>query len=96
MDADQTLELARAVLAINHLDRGKCLDKWSESFDRPAPKYLSLQFMKRVLIWNLQNQMLGDVSAKTERRLKQIAAGQSVPVTAKPTSHLVREWKGLS
>ena len=50
--------------------------------------------MKRVLIWNLQDQMLGGVSAKTERRLKQIVAGQSVPATAKPGSNLVREWNG--
>ena len=94
MDADQTLELERAILAIDHLDRGRCLDRWREAFDRPAPKHLSLQLMKRVLIWNLQNQMLGGVSAKTERHLKQIAAGQSVPATTKPGSHLVREWNG--
>ena len=50
--------------------------------------------MKRVLIWNLQNQMLGGVSAKTERRLKQIAAGNPVPTIAKPGSHLIREWNG--
>lgn len=94
MVADQTLKLKRAILTIDQLDRGRCLDRWREAFDRPPPKHLSLLFMKRVLIWDLQNSMLGGLPAKTERRLKQIAAGNSVPATAKPGSHLVREWNG--
>ncbi|MEL7258167.1 MAG: DUF2924 domain-containing protein [Pseudomonadota bacterium] len=94
MDADQTLKLEQSVLAIGQLNRSECLDRWREVFNRPPPKHLSLQFMKRVLIWDLQNQMLGGLSMKTERRLKQIAAGKSVPVAAKPGSHLVREWNG--
>ena len=63
-------------------------------FGRPPPKYLSPQFMKRVLIWELQNRELRDLSAKTERRLKQIASGKTPPGKAKPGSHLVREWNG--
>ncbi len=50
--------------------------------------------MKRVLIWDMQNKTLGSVSAKTTRRLKQIAAGKVLPTTARPGSHLVREWNG--
>lgn len=50
--------------------------------------------MKRVLIWETQSQALGGVSDKTTRRLKQIASGTSVPATAKPGSHLIREWNG--
>ena len=88
------LHLERAINDIERLDRLGCIERWWEIFERSPPKHLSLQFMKRVLIWNLQDQMLGGVSAKTERRLKQIAAGQSVPATAKPGSHLVREWNG--
>lgn len=94
MDADQTLKLEHAIATIYRLERGGCLDRWREAFNRPPPKHLSLQFMKRVLIWDLQIQILGGVSAKTERSLKQIAAGQSVPAAAKTGSHLVREWNG--
>ncbi len=50
--------------------------------------------MKRVLIWELQNQRLGGVSAKTKRRLQQIASGKPSPTQVKPGSHLVREWNG--
>jgi len=94
MDADLARKLEQAVAAIDKLDRGECLDRWREAFNRPPPKHLSLQFMKRVLIWGLQNQTLGSVSAKTARRLKQIAAGNSAPSMVKPGSHLVREWNG--
>ncbi len=76
------------------LDRSACIDSLREAFGRPPPKHLSLQFMKRVLIWELQNQRLGGVSAKTKRRLQQIASGKSSPTPVKPGSHLVREWNG--
>ena len=86
--------LERAIKCIDMLDRPGCLNHWREVFGRLPPKYLSPQFMKRVLIWELQNRELGDLSAKTERRLKQIASGKTPPAQAKPGSHLVREWNG--
>ncbi len=83
-----------AILEINGLDRPGCLAHWRKAFGRPPPKHLSLPFMKRVLIWEAQNQAFGRVSAKTTRRLKQIAGGKTVPTIAKPGSVLVREWNG--
>ena len=62
------------------------------AFDRT--KYLSPQFMKRVLICEIQNQALGGVSLQTTRRLNQIASGKSLPATTKPGSRLIREWNG--
>ena len=87
-------DLNQAISDIERLDRSGCLDRWREAFGGPPPKYLSPQFMKRVLIWNLQNDELDGLSAKTERRLKQIASGKAPPAKAKPGSHLVREWNG--
>ncbi|MGX9357242.1 DUF2924 domain-containing protein [Roseobacteraceae bacterium S113] len=87
-------DLNQAISDIERLDRGGCLDRWRDAFGRPPPKYLSPQFMKRVLIWELQNRELSELSAKTERRLKQIASGKTPPEQAKPGSHLVREWNG--
>ncbi len=95
MDATRAdRDLAKVFCDIEHLDRPGCLDRWREVFGRPPPKYLSPQFMKRVLIWELQNRELGGLSAKTERRLHQIALGKTPPATLKPGSHLVREWNG--
>ena len=88
------LHLERAINDIERLDRLGCIERWREIFERSPPKHLSLQFMKRVLIWELQNRELGGLSAKTERRLKQIASGKTPTSQAKPGSHLVREWNG--
>ena len=94
MSARYACELGCRIAEIDAFDRTECLDCWREMFGRPPPKYLSPQFMKRVLIWEAQNRALGGVSVKTTRRLKQIAAGKTVATIAKPGSDLVREWNG--
>ena len=94
MSVDQTEKVSTLIAEIDSLDRAQCMDRWRETFGRPPPKYLSPQFMKRVLIWETQNEALGGVSVKTTRRLNQIASGKALPTTAKPGSHLIREWNG--
>lgn len=89
-----SFDLNQAISDIERLDRDGCLDRWRDAFGRPPPKYLSPQFMKRVLICDLQNKELGGLSADPERRLKRIASGKTPPAKAKPGSHLVREWNG--
>lgn len=86
--------LSDQIAEIEGFDRSACLDRWRTALGRSPPKHLSQPFMKKVLIWDLQTGMLSGVSAKTERRLKQIAAGNSVPLIAKSGSHLVRKWNG--
>ncbi|MEW9921956.1 DUF2924 domain-containing protein [Marimonas sp. MJW-29] len=90
-EIDQVLIL---IAEIEACGREACLDRWRAAFGRPPPKHLSLQFLKRVLIWEAQNKALGGVSAKTVRRLENLAAGKAAPATAKPGSFLVREWNG--
>lgn len=94
MASTNASDVELALAAIEELDRAGCLDHWRKVFGRPPPKYLSPQFMKRVLIWELQTQMLGAPLAKTKRQLRQIASGKTPPAKAKPGSHLVREWNG--
>jgi len=94
MIAGGNAELFSLIGEIEGLDRAECLARWKKVFGRPAPKYLSRPFMQRVLIWQLQNEVLGDVSPKTVRCLEQITSGRTVRTPAKPGSHLVREWNG--
>ncbi|MEM9912088.1 MAG: DUF2924 domain-containing protein [Pseudomonadota bacterium] len=94
MKTKQNEDVSILIAEIKTLDRIACLDHWRQTYGRPPPKYLSLQFLKRVLISETQNRVLGGVSLKTTRRLKQIAAGKALPTSAKPGSHLVREWNG--
>lgn len=94
MNRPVPVALAMDVAKIEGLERAGCLKRWREIFGRSPPKYLSPRLMKRVLIWELQCRVLGGISAKTDRILKQIAAGKAPPETAKPGSHLIREWNG--
>lgn len=94
MKSNPAPDLEMRIAGIGQMDRPACLDRWRAVFGRPPPKYLSPQFMKRVLIWEQQCRLLGGLSAKTARRLKQIASGKTPLEKAKPGSHLVREWNG--
>ncbi len=94
MSGDGPGKLESLIADISAFDRAECLDRWREVFGRPPPKHLSPQFMKHVLIWEIQNRSLGGVSPKTTRRLNQIASGKTLPATTKPGSHLIREWNG--
>ena len=94
MTARRAQDLARAIEEIEALDRPGCLDRWRAAFGRPPPKHLSLSFMQRVLLWELQERLLGRLSRKTERALARIASGKAAPVAAKPGAQLVREWNG--
>ena len=58
MTAKREQELMPLVVEIEALDRAACLNHWREAFERSPPKHLSLTFMHRVLIWQLQNERL--------------------------------------
>jgi hypothetical protein len=94
MSSKRTEKAARSIEEIMALDRSGYLERWREVFGRLPPKYLSPKFMQRVLLWELQERMLGGVSRKTDRALARVAAGKASPTPAKPGSQLVREWNG--
>lgn len=87
-------ELRKRLAVIDTLDRDGCLKLWREMFGRSPPKYLSPQFMRRVVICETQSRALGGLSRMTEQRLKKAAAGASAPPRAKAGTRLVREWNG--
>lgn len=87
-------KLQEEISKIEGQHREKCIALWQESFGRSPPKHLSPQFLKRVLIWELQNQKLGRVSVKTERDFLKISSGKMPLTKAKAGSQLIREWNG--
>lgn len=94
MNAERAGEPDLSIFQISGMERAGCMARWREIYGRSPPKYLSPQFMRRVLIWEVQTRLLGGLSAKTERRLRKIASGKAPPARARPGSHLVREWNG--
>ncbi|MEM8980846.1 MAG: DUF2924 domain-containing protein [Pseudomonadota bacterium] len=91
---DGCSELRKRLSEIDSLDRDGCLNLWREMFGRSPPKYLSPQFMRRVLMYETQSRALSGFSRTTEQRLKKAAAGAQSAPRAKPGARLVREWNG--
>ena len=92
VSAAETLETELA--DIEAFERAAAIERWRYVFGRPPPKHISPRFIARVLIWEAQTRLIGGSTAKTERAIKLIALGKPPPTTAKPGSHLVREWNG--
>jgi len=87
-------ELLRGIAS---LDRVKCRQVWTRAFKVDPPKYLSIQFMQRVLAHDLQCRKLGGFPAATKRVLKAALAGGEVSAAARTVvdnATLVREWNG--
>ena len=80
------------------LDRPGCLAQWQAVFAEPPPPYLSVRFMRRVLMHDLQCRVLGGYTGKTRRALNALIEGGSGNGVGsgetKPGSVLLREWNG--
>ncbi|MEL6735544.1 MAG: DUF2924 domain-containing protein [Pseudomonadota bacterium] len=87
-------ELSKRLAVIDTLDRDGCLTLWREMFGRSPSKYLSPQFMRRVLMYETQCEALGGLSRTTEQRLKKVSLGAIATPRAKAGTLLVREWNG--
>lgn len=92
VSAAKTLKIELADIV--NFERAASIERWRYVFGRPPPKHISPRFMTRILICEAQTRLIGGSNAKTERAIKQIASGKPLPTTAKPGSHLVREWNG--
>ena len=100
------LELDR----IEKLERAALLSLWNELVGCPAPKSLSLSFLRRVVAYETQIRARGGLPGKTKRKLARIAraatqsreCGQtdqalSIDTTTarlEPGARLVRDWNG--
>lgn len=92
--SEKNRDLESAIEVILGLDRKGCLARWHEVFGRSPPKHLSIQFLHRVLIWQVQTSRLGEVPKQVDRRLNRLANAKTKVSIARPGSHLVREWNG--
>ena len=91
-------DLPECIREIGTLDRSGCLERWEASFGSPPPKHLSIRFLQRVLIHDLQCRVLGGYSVPVRRTLRSAMSngagqGKASPVPS-PGAHLVREWNG--
>lgn len=88
------------------LDREACLKRWRKQFGHEPPRYVSVEFMRRVLAFEAQVKIYGGHSRAVRHVLRSILkevetgkpkdAAKPVPspVTLRPGTYLVREWNG--
>ncbi len=92
-------EVAREIARLLTCDRRACLDAWEGVFGIPAPKHLSVPFMRRTLVYEAQAKAFRGLQNRVRRRLQSVAAGSPVSATSgqmHPGARLVREWNGRS
>jgi hypothetical protein len=80
------------------MDRDGLLALWQDCFGRPAPKGMSLTFLRRFLAFDLQARSQGGLPAPLLAKLGRIEAGQDRTATPvlKSGGRLLREWNGVT
>lgn len=80
------------------LNREALLDFWQSCFGSPAPKGMSLTFLRRFLAFDLQARAQQGLPAVLLAKLARIDAGRDRPPTPslKPGGRLLREWNGVT
>ena len=111
MPVETPMLTTSALGPLDTLDREACLRRWKKQFDHNAPKYVSVEFMRRVFAHEAQVAAFGGHSRavrnvlkaclkenETGRVSKAVAGAVTMPspATLRPGSHLVREWNGRS
>lgn len=81
---------------IERLGRTECMMRWKEVFGRQPPKHMSIQFMRRALVWQAQDQSTGGLPKEVQKSLQRLARTSAHGQTLRPGTVLVREWNGVS
>ena len=83
---------------LERLDRAGLRVAWQETFKKAPPHFLSMMFMRKALIREVQCRIYGDIPTSLKRALKSAADGKSPRATAAATvrsgTQLIREWNG--
>ena len=91
---DLVLKRWAALCAMDRIDlRGE----WINAFGRTPPKFLSLVFMRKALIWQAQSELIGGLKTATQKQLGSYLAGKKVAklqISISPGTQLISEWNG--
>lgn len=91
-------DLPSTVAVLESADRADLLDLWGNLIGSPAPKNLSVPFLRRALAFEVQCQLHGGPKSRTLEDLGRIASGNeshaSVGARLRPGAKLMREWQG--
>ncbi|HMR54495.1 MAG TPA: DUF2924 domain-containing protein [Amaricoccus sp.] len=102
LDAKRAAAIAVEIASLRDLDLDGLRARWHSLRGRPAPKHLPKHLLLRVLAYDLQAAVLGDLDFRTKQYLERVAADPDkvvdLPTPAasgpRPGTILVREWAG--
>jgi hypothetical protein len=96
------MDIGDLLKALPEMNRAALCQQWQARFNKPAPEGVRKELLVRMLAYRIQEQAFGGLSARSRRRLDEMAAAiSSNPKTAianmasrKPGTQLIRSWKG--
>lgn len=102
LDTKRAAAIEVEIASLRALDLDGLRARWHSLRARPAPKQLPKHLLLRVLAYELQAAVLGDLDAGTRQYLDRVAVhpdkGVDLPTPAanspRPGTILVREWAG--
>jgi hypothetical protein len=96
------MDIGDLLKAFPEMNRAALCTQWREHFNKPAPDLVRKELLVRMLAYRVQEQAFGGLSARSRRRLDEMAAAiSSDPKTAvanmvrtKPGTQLIRSRQG--
>ena len=102
--AKAAIDLAETLARLSELTIFELRGEWRRLHRMPPPMRLSRDLMIRAIIYKLQERAYGGLSRAAARKLEQARAARrsrgtakpAQPISLKPGTRLVREWRGVT
>lgn len=97
-----TENLEKQIKRLENLNLAQLREEWIKVSRKPIPKISSAETLRYLIAWNLQAKVLGGLSCKAQRQLKDLARkyrdnpnyNPSPSFCFKPGTVLTRHWNG--
>src|SRR6202047_1047780 len=98
------IDIAKALMRLSEVTIFELRGEWRQLHRMPPPMRLSCDLLTRGISYKLQERAYGGLSMATARKLEQAAADPlsrgavkpAPPISLKPGTRLVREWRGIT
>ena len=98
----EAIDIAKALVRLSELTTFELRGEWRRLHRMPPPMRLSRDLLIRGITYKLQERAYGGLSMATARKLERAAADPmsrgaakpTQPISLKPGTRLVREWRG--
>ena len=99
------IDVAQALARLSELTIFELRGEWRRLHRMPPPMRLSRDLLVRGITYKLQERAYGGLSTATARKLEQAGAADSLsrgavtpvpPISLRPGTRLVREWRGVT